>query len=171
MIRSRLASFAFAIALVGAGLGLPLAPARALDNTDLGALITNSLRIASTTANTSVAQTNTGYRGVVCTWVASNSSGSTSTVFGIQQFDAASSTWQTIKSSAALVASSTIEAANTPHSVAVYPGVAVSSLATGMEAQSAVLPKVWRITQTISAGAGTNPSPAVTGKIGCNYVN
>lgn len=175
MIRSARLAFT-SIALAVAVSLAALAPARAQSqNQNLATpLITSSARVASATEVTSVTQTNIDKRGIVCTYAATASSGSTDTTWGIQQYDTATNTYITVKQNASALKGGSAyatDAPNVPHTIAVYPGVAVSSLATNMEAQSAVLPRAWRVFQTTTAAAGsTTASPTITAKIGCNYI-
>lgn len=136
-------------------------------NIDTGVLITNTLRTAGTV--TSAVQTNLNWRGVVCRFVQTVSSGSPSTTFGIQVYDAASATWLTYLAHAAVTGYPS-DTPNTPIDVAIYPGMQITSLPTNMTGLSAHLPRTWRLTQTIGNGTGA-AGPAITGKIGCNYLN
>lgn len=126
-------------------------------NVELGAVITNSARAPATV--TTAKLDNLAYAGAECTFNQSAASGSSSTTFGIQFYDAASNSYQTLVTSGAITASST------PTTVVVYPGIQTSSLPTGMVALSMKLPKSWRVTQT-NAGANTT----TTGTIGCNLL-
>jgi hypothetical protein len=126
-------------------------------NTDLGALITNTLRVPATT-NTAD-QTNSQWTGVICTFNMSASSGSPSSTIAIQMKDSASASYQTLATSGAITALST------PTSVVVGSGIQTSSLPSGMVALNMRLPRLWRVQQVIS-GAGT----AVTGTVGCNML-
>lgn len=126
-------------------------------NTDTGALITNSLRTAGTT--TTAAQTNLAYKGVACRYVQTAASGSPSTTFSIQSYDAASASWLSLVTSGAITDTTVTE-------IAVYPGMAVGSLPAAYVAQNIHLPRVWRLSQTVAGSSG----PAVTSKIGCNYL-
>lgn len=162
---------AMALVFVLLLIALPNARAQSTNQDLTAAIFTNSARVATGSAITSANQTNTDKRGVICTWATTASSGSTDSTFSIQGYDTATNVWYTIKTSAAIKGGSTYatDAPNTPYTLAVYPGVAVSSLATGNEAQSAVLPRTWRISQTNTAKAGVS-SPTVTSKVGCNYI-
>lgn len=126
-------------------------------NVDLGALITNTARAPATV--TSTQQDNLAYNGAECTFNQSAASGSSSTTFGIQMYDSASNTYQSLVTSGAITANAT------PTTIVVYPGVQTSSLPTGMVALSMKLPRKWRVTQT-NAGANTT----TTGTIGCNLL-
>lgn len=128
-------------------------------NSDFGVVITNSARPNSATPVVSAQLSNTSYGGVVCTFNQASASGSPSTVFGIQIFDSASNSYQT------LVSSGAITGTTTPTSVVVYPGVQTSSLPAGMVAISMHLPRFWRVTQTVSTSNTTT-----TGTIGCGYL-
>lgn len=131
-------------------------------NVDLtNALLTNTARVPSTTQGTP-ATANLRWRGLSCATLWTAETGSPTQVISIQGFDAAINSWYTIKASATYAIT---DAPNQVRTVTVYPGVAVSSLATGNEAQSAVLPRVWRLNQVIG-GTGT-----LTSKTGCNYID
>lgn len=135
-------------------------------NIDLGALITNALRTAGTVNST--AQANTNWVGVECAFVQTASSGSPSTTFSIQQYDAASQTWLSILTSDAIVANPSVTA-GVPWVLQVRPGIQTSTLPTNMKAINLALPRTWRVSQTVGSGAGA-AGPAVTGTIGCNYL-
>ncbi len=126
-------------------------------NVDLGAVITNSARAPATVTTSQL--DNLAYDGAICTFNQSAASGSSSTTFGIQMYDSASNSYQT------LVTSGAITGTATPTSIVVYPGVQISSLPTGMVALNMKLPRKWRVTQT-NAGANTT----TTGTIGCNLL-
>lgn len=132
-------------------------------NVDLGALVTGT-RAFNASASTYAAQNNLAYNGVLCTFNMSAASGSASTTFGIQIFDAASATWQTLVTSNAIVATAT------PTSIVVAPGLQtstttpVAALPTGMIVLGMHLPRVWRLTET-----NTVSNTTATRTIGCNY--
>lgn len=132
-------------------------------NIDLGALITNSLRTAGTV--TSAAQSNTNWRGVLCKLVETVSSGSPSTSFKIQAYDAASATYSDIATSSAVTGTNSTTGAT----ILIYPGAAMTTTPTGWVLNAVPLPRTWRISQTIDSGAGAS-SPATTSRIGCNYL-
>lgn len=135
-------------------------------NVDLNTpLVTNTLQGTGTNFYTP-ARPNLQWSGVTCTNLWTASSGSVTETWSIEGFDAATNAWYQIKAAAAVVFT---EAAGLTHTLTVRPGVAVSSLATGNEAQNAVLPRVWRIKDVITAGAG-GANSAVSNKIGCNYI-
>lgn len=155
-----------ALALLCAGLyvGVVSGPARSQVpstvppyNTDLGAIITNSARTAGTV--TSSQQTNLDKNGVACRFVQTVASGSPSTTFSIQGYDAATESYISLVTSGAITGT-------TPTEIVVYPGIQTSSLPTAMVAISLHLPRVWRLTQTI----GGTQTPASTSKIGCNML-
>lgn len=123
-------------------------------NTELGAVITNGARAPSTV--TTAKLTNLAYNGVECTFNQTAVSGSSSTTFGIQMYDSASNTYQTLLTSAA-----TTTAINTPSTITIYPGITAAANVS----LSAHLPLYWRVTQT-NAGANTT----TTGTIGCNLL-
>lgn len=135
-------------------------------NTDIGALITNSLRTAGTVV--SATQSNADKTGVVCRFVYTVSSGSPSTTFSIQVFDAASATWLTYATSTAATGYPA-NAPNTPYDVMVKAGAQITGLPTNMVAISLPLGRTWRVSQTIGSGSGA-ASPAASGTIGCNYL-
>lgn len=174
MLRSTL-RHSLAVALTAAAL---CAPARAQTpslppppyNVDIGALITNALRGVGTV--TSAVQQNLANRGVVCrSTTPTVSSGSPSATFGIQVYDTATATWLTYGTSG-VIGGYSANAAGTPYDVMVHAGIAVGSLPTNMVGVNLALPRAWRVTQTIAEGTGgTGRSPALTSKIGCNYLD
>lgn len=156
MIKSML--FGAALAFFGVSAALAQVPSvTGPFNTDIGAVITNALRTAGTVTTNQL--TNSNSRGVVCTFVATASSGSPSTTFSIQGYDAANAVYQTIATSGAITDGTTT-------SLGVYPGMSATP-ATAYTAVSAHLPLHWRVSQTVGGSAG----PAITGKIGCNLLN
>jgi hypothetical protein len=104
-------------------------------------------------------QYNVGGSGVQCTWTETSSSGSPNAIFSIQSKDAASTTYQNL-------VSATI-GTNAQTTLAVYPGMAVSSLPTGWTAQNLHLTKVWRVQVIVG---GTN-GPAMNAVVGCNVLD
>lgn len=130
-------------------------------NQDIGAVITNTARAVGTIQG-SPTTVNTKWRGVTCATRFVTETGSPTQVLTIQGYDAASNSWYSIKASATYT---TDDAPGTVKTLTVYPGVAVSSLASDNEAQSAVLPRVWRLNQVIG-GSGT-----LTSTVGCNYID
>lgn len=160
------------VAGLSLGIGLlALAPSRAQVpsvqnppyNVDLGALITNSLRTASTVQ--SATQTNLNWRGVLCKFLETVSSGTPSTTFSIQSYDAATASWQTLATSGAVTSTT-----GNPASILIYPGAAMTTTPSGWVLNAIYLPRTWRINQVVGSGAGA-ASPATTSKIGCNYLN
>lgn len=143
------------IILAALFLALAAPVARAQSNTDLGAVITNALRTPGTV--TSNQQTNVDGNGVVCVFSQTAVSGSPSTTFKIQGFDAANNSYYD------LAVSGAVTALNTPTALTVHPGVIAADAISPAVAKSTLVPAKWRVSQTIT-GAGT----AVTGKIGCN---
>jgi hypothetical protein len=127
-------------------------------NIDLGAVLTNTARGASTVNSSTL--TNLDKHGVVCTYNQTAHGGSPSTTFGIQVFDAASNTWQSLATSGAITADAT------PTSVVVYPGAVATAVPTGMVLSGLPLTRSWRVTETV----GGTATPTVTGTIGCNYI-
>lgn len=159
-LRNMLIAAAAAIVLVGASFLPTLAqvPSNpAPYNIDLGALITNTARAAGTV--TTSAQANTNWRGVVCTFKQTAASGSPSTTFSIQGYDAATATYLTYVTSGAITDTTTT-------AIAVYPGMLASAVPAGMTAVNASLPRTWRVSQTVGGTGG----PTTTSKIGCNYL-
>lgn len=168
--------------LVVALSGPALAPAKAQTpalappyNTDLGAVITNTLATAQTKVTTpcgmqspttaACTPLSIDKSGLVCVSLWTASSGSPTEVFSIEGYDAGTASWYQIATSG------TITRANgaTAHSVAVHPGVAVSSLSSPNVAQSAVVPRAWRVKSVIGSDSGA-AGPALTSKIGCNTI-
>jgi len=130
-------------------------------NTDIGAVVTNALRTAGTF--NSASQNNLDKLGAVCVLNVTTESGSPSVTFAIQNFDAASSTWQTIVVSGSLTTTLGV----TPTTIFARVGAQTSSFATGISAgQGVPLGRIWRVQQVV---AGSN-TPAITGTIGCNLV-
>lgn len=129
-------------------------------NVDLGALITNTLRTAGDV--TTAAQNNTNWRGVVCTMVQTAVSGSPSTTFSIQGYDAATASYNTLATSSAV----TTDTGANKYTVWISPGLIAADVPTNGVGKSTHLPRTWRLSQTVGGTAG----PAMTGKIGCNYL-
>lgn len=125
-------------------------------------LIQNTLQ-TPTTKTYEFAPQNTQWRGITCTSLWTVSSGSPSEVFSIEGFDAATAAWYPIGTTG------TIANAAVPQTLTIYPGVAVSSLSTGMVAQNAMIPRRIRLKDVIGTGVN-GAGPAVTSKIGCNYL-
>lgn len=163
-LRTTMLGLGFAVALASASVAAPNPPQAGYpQNNDIGAVITNTLRTPATVTGTPAVQNNS-WRGVVCTFLGTASSGSPTETWSIEGFDAATNSWYQI----ATTATFQWGPYNTflPKTLTVYPGVAVGSLSTGNAAQSAVLPKLWRLKDVV-AGSGT----AVTSKAGCNYID
>lgn len=159
-IRRRIAAVAAAIALSALG-ALP-ALAQADFNTiprnqDLGALITNAARGASTV--NSPAQTNQLFAGVACVFNMASHTGTPSTTFSIQMQDKASQAWVTLGTSGAI----TVDA--TPTVLVVYPAIQTATLPTNTVGFGLPVGRVWRVQQIV---AGT--TPGVTGTLGCNMI-
>lgn len=129
-------------------------------NVDLGALITNTLRTAGTV--TTSPQANTNWRGVVCRYLGTVSSGSPSVTFSIEGYDAATASYAALATSGAI----TTAGETTGATLLVYPGAVLTTTPTGWVLNSIPLPRTWRVSQTI----GGSSSPGVTSKIGCNYL-
>ena len=135
-------------------------------NTDIGAVLPSAQRTQAVGTYSSASQTNLDKEGVVCTLVPSASSGSPSTTFNIQEYDAASATWFTVKTSTAILST---EAPNTPHQLVVRPSVQTTSDPTNSDSLSWPLTRVWRVQGIVGNGAGA-AGPAMTFQVGCNYV-
>lgn len=129
-------------------------------NVDLGSLITNSLRTAGTV--TSAVQQNLANRGVVCGMVQSAVSGSPSTTFSIQSYDAANLSWQTLATSSTFTTST-----SNYYSIWLQPGLIAADVPSNGVGKSLHLPRAWRISQTIAGTGG----PAISGKVDCNTLN
>lgn len=127
-------------------------------NVDLGVQITNTVRTAGTVTTSQL--DNLAYKGVVCTFVQTAASGSPSTTFSIQGYDAATASYLTYVTSSAIT-DTTVTAA------AVYPGLLATAVPSGVTAINMHLPRKWRISQTIGGSSG----PATTSKIGCVGLN
>lgn len=166
------------LGFIGLSLGLLLSAVSSLAqvpsvpgpyNVDIGAILTDTLN--ATASRSTSAQSNLAYRGIVCNYVPTAASGSASVSFSIDAFDAATNSWNTWLSSGVLaVSTSTNAGLNKTLSVAVFPGNTVGSLVgtsgNVTNAYSLALPRVWRVTRVISGTLG----PALTGKVGCNYL-
>lgn len=127
-------------------------------NTDMGAVLTNTLRTAGSAQSTQ--QTNLANLGIVCTYLQTAVSGTPSVIFSIQGFDAATNSYLTYASTAAITGTTV------PGAIMVYPGSVATSVPTGMVVAGLHLPLKWRLSQTIGGTSG----PASTGSIGCNYL-
>jgi hypothetical protein len=127
-------------------------------NLSLGAVITNVLRTAGTANSTQ--QNNLAYGGVSCTYMQTAKSGTSSTTFSIQGYDAANNTYYTLATSGAITDNSV------PTTVQVYPGAVATSVPTGMTIAGLHVPRLWRVSQTVAGEGG----PAVTGFIGCDLL-
>lgn len=152
-------SAALVALLVGTGLVLAQVPAQPGPpyNVDLGALVTGT-RTFNASASTYSQQTNLAWTGVLCTFDQTAASGSASTTFGIQFYDTASNTYQTMVTSGAIASS------NAPTSIAVGPGFATTdSSASGYVGINLHLPRFWRLTETNTVSNTTS-----TRTIGCN---
>lgn len=134
-------------------------------NTDIGAVLTSQQRTAAT--YNSASQTNLDKTGVVCTLNQTVSSGSPSTTFAIQEYDAASATWYTVLTSSAITGYPG-SASATPAQLAVKPGIQTTSDPTNGYSLSWVLTRVWRIQAIVGSGTGA-AGPASTFTVGCNY--
>jgi hypothetical protein len=133
-------------------------------NQDLGALLTNTNRAASTVR--SATQNNLAFTGVICVLNETAHSGSPSTTIALDAFDAASQTWNTFVTST--IATTGSAGSQSPTAIiAVKPGIQTSSLPTGWTALNMQVPRTWRITQVIT---GTGFSPGSTSTVGCNYL-
>lgn len=170
MIRSTLKSLILAGAVCGAlasaVAAAPNPPANGYPvNQDIGAVITNTVRTPATVTGSPSVQNN-NWRGVVCAFLVTASSGSGTETWSIEGYDAATASYYTIATTAAIPVNPYVAAPS--GTIAVYPGVAVGSLSSGNVAQSAVLPRVWRLKDVIASVAG---GPTVTSKGGCNYIN
>jgi hypothetical protein len=96
----------------------------------------------------------------MCTFNQTASSGTPSTTFSIQGYDAASNTYQSLVTSAAITTN------NTPTKLVVYPGSVATAVPTGMVIAGLHLPRFWRVQQVIAGTGG----PAITGTIGCDLL-
>ena len=132
-------------------------------NTDLGALPKLNYPNGTTGLQAGTVNSdpipNQGDKGVMCTFNPTSSTGSNTTVFSIQAYDAASATWQSLVSSGSL-------SPPTAATIAVYPGMATASLPSGWTAASIHLPALWRVQHVLT---GSNVWLNYT--IGCNTLN
>lgn len=157
---------ALAGAIATAAYAAPNPPANGYPvNQDIGAIITNAAKTPATVTG-APATPNTNWRGVVCSFKVTASSGSSTETWSIEGYDAATANYYTIATTAAIPVNPYVAAPS--GTIAVYPGVAVGSLSSGNVAQSAVLPRVWRLKDVIANVSG---GPTVTSKGGCNYIN
>jgi hypothetical protein len=136
-------------------------------NQDIGAVLTltrgpgSAGQGSNTSAQISTAaQNNLAFRGAVCTYAQTASSGAASTTFVIQGFDAATATWNTLVSSAA-ISGPTVSA---PFMIAAGPGLIAGDAPTNGVQKAVMLPRTWRVGVTV---AGTN---SVDASIGCNLI-
>jgi hypothetical protein len=135
-------------------------------NTDMGATTsTKFLQTAQPVGTINQAQQiNYANAGVACTYVMTGESGSPSTTFGIQFFDSASNTYQTLVQNGTAVT-----ALNTPTTVVVttgfgpVTGTGVAALPTNWTVLGMHLPRFWRVFSTVA-----NANTTATGTIGCN---
>lgn len=134
-------------------------------NTDIGVVLSSANRTAAT--YNSANQTNLDKQGVTCTLSQTASSGSPSTTYGIQEYDAATATWITVLTSSAVTGYPT-DTPNAPRQVAVRPGIQTTSDPTNTYSVSWPLTRVWRVFATVGSGTGA-AGPASTFSVGCNY--
>jgi len=137
-------------------------------NTDIGALFPSAQRNAVTGTYSSATQTNLDKRGVICTLAQTASSGSPSTTMQIQEFDATTATWFTVKASTAITgypANALIAATQ----LAVEPGILITSGPTNSDSMNWPLTRVWRLQTVVASGSGGAGS-ASTFSVGCNYI-
>lgn len=127
-------------------------------NIDTGALITLTAHGAGTV--NSATQTNLDKVAVSCVFQQTSHTGSPSSTFSIQTYDAGTASWFTKATSAAVTADST------PTVLEMGAGAQTSSLLSNMTAYGARLSRVWRVSITV----GGTSTPVVTGKIGCNVL-
>lgn len=162
-MKSLLVAAALAVAVLAPGLAAAQTPSilNPPYNVDQGVKITNTLREAGTV--TTDPQTNLNYQGVVCTMVQTAVSGSPSTTFSIQMYDAGTASWNTLATSSAVTTSTGTER----YTVWVQPGLIAADVPTNGVGKSTHLPRTWRLSQTVGGTGG----PATTSKIGCNYLN
>lgn len=165
--RSRIAALVAAVALYLAPLAafaqVPSNPAPY--NVDLGALITNALRVPGTVTTSN--QANTNWKGVTCTFAETVQSGSTTKAFSIEAYDTATNSYRSLGTATITAYAGPGAAPGTPFTLSIYPGIATSSLPTNVTGVSLHLPRWWRLSQTIS---GTGVTTATTSKIGCTYL-
>lgn len=135
-------------------------------NIDLGAIITATNQVASTTLTSAQFTTPDG-NGLVCTMSITAESGDPEATFLVQSYDAASNTYLTMLSSAGVnnIASGTTVSQGT---LEIYPGIQTTGLPTGMASINLKLPRAWRVQLIASAGVGT--LPGLTATVGCNVL-
>lgn len=129
-------------------------------NIDTGAIITLALNGPGNLTTTSANQTNLDKTGIVCTYVQTASSGSASTTFEIDSFDAASATWNRLVISSAIAT----PVSGAPYTLVMHPGLIAADVPTNGVGKSMPLPRVWRA-QTITGGTNS-----VVATVGCNVI-
>jgi hypothetical protein len=129
-------------------------------NTPMVSQLAQAARNATTVYGTT--QTAIDKNGVQCRLhqnFAGSSSGSPSTTFGLQTYDAVSQTWlQTAVSGAVTSASDT--------DIYVYPGAMSSSVPANTTVWGLPIPNAWRVFMTV-AGTG---APKITSGVNCGYL-
>ena len=129
-------------------------------NLDTGLALITNVAEAQNPSKLSANVANIDQSGAVCTYYQTAHTGSPSTLFAIQGFDAATASWLTYVVSGAITTSD-----NTPYPILVYPGAVATSLPTNMVVAGLPLPRVWRVSETTSGVGAT-----ITAKIGCNVL-
>lgn len=131
-------------------------------NSNSASVLLGTLTTASTVNSTQF--TNYNGRGVECTYVQTNESGSPSVTVAIQAYDAASATYLTLASNATVFS----KTSTMPQKLYVYPGIQTATLPTGVAAATGLqMPRLWRVQAVITGASG----PAVTYTVGCNVTN
>ena len=128
-------------------------------NVDLGALIKNAAQGPATV--NSAQQQNLDQSGVVCSWNQASHTGSPTSSFSIQNYDAASGSYYQVAQIGSLTADNPVTA---PTVLAVEPALPASAPAGFSVTINAPLARYWRV-QEIITGTAT-----VTGTVGCVLV-
>lgn len=159
MYRSKIIASAIGVALAASLLILGAAPSVAQQNNITGAArITNTARVPGTYAV--MGTPNLSGKGIYCTIYQSAEVGLPSTVVSVEVEDAASLTWQTFGSTAALDSTGA-----TSKSVLVYPGAVATSVPTNLAIYGLKVPQIWRLKMVITGGTST------TGTADCDLLN
>jgi hypothetical protein len=116
----------------------------------------------------SAAQQNVDKQGVMCAYLQTASSGSSSVIMNIQVFDAASQAWMTTAATSAITNPGNPPA---PWVLVQREGIATSSLPTNWVGVQLPVPRVWRVQLVNNANASLiGGTTSVTATVGCNVV-
>lgn len=149
------------LAILAAVLALGSAPAFAQQGNITGAAkIVNTARVPGTAY--SYGTRNETAKGLSCTFNQTADVGVPSTVISAEVEDAASGTWQTLGSAAAV---NNLSTNGVPSNLMVYPGIATSSLPSGLVGVNLKVGAIWRLKQVITGGTSS------TGTATCDLLN